>query len=51
MLDETRGIDVLGDLIEASILSVNPDYYGNVHNFGHLFLGYIHDPDGKYLVS
>ncbi|XP_077295703.1 phenoloxidase 2-like [Arctopsyche grandis] len=49
VLDEIRGIDVLGDLIEASMLSVNPDYYGNVHNFGHLFLGYIHDPEGKYL--
>ena len=50
-LDEQTGIDVLGNLMEASILSKNPSYYGNLHNMGHVFMSYAHDPDHRYLVS
>ncbi|XP_062550620.1 phenoloxidase 2-like [Armigeres subalbatus] len=48
-LDEVRGIDILGDLVEASTLSVNRKFYGSLHNFGHDFLAYIHDPEYRYL--
>ncbi|XP_065075624.1 phenoloxidase 8-like [Ochlerotatus camptorhynchus] len=48
-LDDTRGIDILGDLVEASTLSVNKRLYGSLHNSGHDFLAYIHDPDYRYL--
>ncbi|XP_053688843.1 phenoloxidase 1-like [Sabethes cyaneus] len=48
-LDEVKGIDILGDLVEASTLSVNRRLYGSLHNFGHDVLAYIHDPDYRYL--
>lgn len=46
-----QGINILGDLVEASDLSVNRPVYGNLHNYGHLAIGFCHDPDGRYLVS
>ncbi|XP_058835187.1 phenoloxidase 1-like [Topomyia yanbarensis] len=48
-LDEVKGIDILGDLVEASTLSVNRRLYGSLHNVGHDMLAYIHDPDYRYL--
>lgn len=48
-LTEERGIDVLGNIMEASILSPNRRAYGDLHNFGHLFISYIHDPDHRHL--
>ncbi|XP_015592859.1 phenoloxidase 1 [Cephus cinctus] len=50
-LTEMGGIDVLGDIMEASILSPNMNLYGDLHNFMHLALSYIHDPDHRYLES
>uniref|UniRef100_A0A481MQJ5 Phenoloxidase n=1 Tax=Nipponaphis monzeni TaxID=196483 RepID=A0A481MQJ5_9HEMI len=50
-LTETGGIDVLGNLIESSILSQNPALYGSLHNFGHNAIAYIHDPDNRYLEN
>ncbi|XP_041971466.1 phenoloxidase 1-like isoform X2 [Aricia agestis] len=44
-------IDTLGNMMEASILSPNPDLYGALHNNGHTFAGYIHDPTHKYLEN
>ncbi|CAG9559300.1 unnamed protein product [Danaus chrysippus] len=44
-------IDTLGNMVEASILSPNRDYYGTLHNNGHSFAGYLHDPDHRYLES
>ncbi|XP_045454384.1 phenoloxidase subunit 1-like [Melitaea cinxia] len=49
VLDEDTGIDVLGNLIEASQLSPNGYYYGSYHNAAHLFISYSHDPDYRYL--
>jgi hypothetical protein len=45
-LNTATGIDLLGDLVEASVYSVNPNYYGGfgVHNEGHVILGLIQDP-------
>lgn len=49
-LDEVKGIDVLGNMVEASILTPNSKVYGDMHNYGHLLLAYCHDPDNRYLV-
>lgn len=43
------GIDVLGNIVEASSLSPNRLLYGNLHNQGHNVISYVHDPDQKYL--
>lgn len=48
-MDEVNGIDILGNMLESSTLSVNRDFYGDLHNMLHVFLGYMHDPDGRYL--
>uniref|UniRef100_A0A240PM30 Tyrosinase copper-binding domain-containing protein n=1 Tax=Anopheles epiroticus TaxID=199890 RepID=A0A240PM30_9DIPT len=50
-LDDARGIDVLGNILERSSLTINRNLYGDVHNLGHVLLGYIHDPRGIYLES
>ncbi|CAL4121185.1 unnamed protein product [Meganyctiphanes norvegica] len=43
-----KGIDILGDLIESSTYSVNPYYYGALHNTAHIVLGRQGDPKGKF---
>ena len=49
ILDEKTGINILGNAIEAlpldSILSINAARYGDMHNYLHVFISYIHDPD------
>ncbi|KAF4527981.1 hypothetical protein B566_EDAN016777 [Ephemera danica] len=50
-LDEEHGIDLLGNIIEASVLSTNYAYYGDLHNFGHVALAQCHDPDQRHLES
>lgn len=49
-MTENEGIDILGNIVEASSLSPNPTLYGNLHNMGHVFLSYVHDPDHRHLV-
>ncbi|XP_028172901.1 phenoloxidase subunit 2-like [Ostrinia furnacalis] len=44
-------IDLLGNMMEASILSPNRDLYGSLHNNGHSFTAYMHDPNHRYLES
>ncbi|KAK9503579.1 hypothetical protein O3M35_010108 [Rhynocoris fuscipes] len=51
LLTETEGIDVLGNVIEASILSPNRNLYGDLHNLGHFMIGLCHDPDGRNLEN
>uniref|UniRef100_A0A1B0DKN7 Uncharacterized protein n=1 Tax=Phlebotomus papatasi TaxID=29031 RepID=A0A1B0DKN7_PHLPP len=48
-LDDDTGIDVLGNMIQSSPLSPNQEYYGDLANLGHLFIGFCHDPDGRNL--
>ncbi|XP_063832838.1 phenoloxidase subunit 1-like [Ostrinia nubilalis] len=48
-LTEETGIDVLGNLMESSILSPNRGYYGDLHNMGHVICSYAHDPDHRHL--
>ncbi|KAJ3650840.1 hypothetical protein Zmor_016918 [Zophobas morio] len=50
-LTENEGIDILGNMIESSILSPNRTFYGDLHNMGHVFVSYIHDPDHRHLES
>lgn len=51
MLDEATGIDTLGNMMESSILSPNRQLYGDLHNMGHVFFSYAHDPDHRHLES
>jgi len=37
--------------MEASILSVNMNVYGDLHNMGHVLISLCHDPDGSNLVT
>lgn len=39
---------MLGNLTEASALSINQQYYGSLHNNGHNVTAYCHDPEAKY---
>lgn len=48
-LDEVKGIDILGDIVESTILTPNDNLYGHLHAVGHDFIGFSHDPDGWYL--
>ncbi|XP_075983485.1 prophenoloxidase 2 [Anticarsia gemmatalis] len=50
-LDEERGIDIIGNMMESSIISPNRPYYGDLHNMGHVFISYSHDPDNRHLES
>uniref|UniRef100_A0A1A9WK12 tyrosinase n=1 Tax=Glossina brevipalpis TaxID=37001 RepID=A0A1A9WK12_9MUSC len=50
-LDERRGIDILGNIMESSILSPNRSLYGDFHNMAHLLIAYAHDPDHRHLES
>ncbi|ODM94868.1 Phenoloxidase 2, partial [Orchesella cincta] len=44
-------IDILGDMVEASSLTPNAQFYGadGVHNVGHVFIAHCHDPEYKHL--
>jgi len=43
------GIDRLGDMVWAfRRRSVNYGFYGDLHNHGHILIGYSHDPKGEY---
>lgn len=46
-----NGIDILGNLVESNVLSINRTEYGNLHNQGHNLISYIHDPENLYLVK
>jgi len=47
-LDEEHGIDILGNIIESSTYSPNPQYYGALHNKAHILLGRQADPKRKF---
>ncbi|KAJ8961010.1 hypothetical protein NQ318_020315 [Aromia moschata] len=50
-LTENEGIDILGNMVESSILSPNRAFYGDLHNMGHVVTSYVHDPDHRHLES
>uniref|UniRef100_A0A481MQH0 Phenoloxidase n=1 Tax=Nipponaphis monzeni TaxID=196483 RepID=A0A481MQH0_9HEMI len=43
-----EGIDILGNLVEASDLSLNSSMYGSLHNYGHYAISCINDPDNRF---
>jgi len=45
------GIDVLGSMIEASMLSPNKNFYGDLHNLGHVAIACAHVPDDRHLEA
>lgn len=47
-LNNEDGIDVLGGMVESSLTSVNPKFYGNLHNYAHVMAGKITDPKGVH---
>nr|CAC44751.1 hemocyanin subunit 3 [Cupiennius salei] len=47
-LDEANGANILGTLIEASSSSPNKAFYGSLHNWGHVMMARMHDPDGRF---
>ncbi|XP_055605244.1 phenoloxidase 8-like [Uranotaenia lowii] len=49
-LDNKKGIDYVGNMVESSTITPNPDY-GDFHNLGHVLLAAIHDPRATYLES
>jgi Hemocyanin, copper containing domain len=50
-LTERDGIDVLGNMIEPSDLSPNPQLYGSMHALLHVAASLVHDPDHRHLES
>ncbi|KAJ9581270.1 hypothetical protein L9F63_023542 [Diploptera punctata] len=50
-LTEEGGIDILGNIMEASILSPNQNLYGDLHNLIHVLIGLCHDPDARNLET
>ncbi|XP_043275465.1 phenoloxidase 2-like [Venturia canescens] len=48
-LTADRGIDILGNMVEASPLTPNRQLYGDLHNSGHMCIATCHDPDGRYM--
>ncbi|GLV34925.1 Prophenoloxidase 2 [Carabus blaptoides fortunei] len=50
-LTEFGGVDLIGNIMEASILSPNTNFYGDLHNLLHDFLSLTHDPDGRHLEA
>jgi len=47
-INDAHGICHLGDIIESSLYSPNPQYYGALHNHAHILLGRQSDPKGKF---
>lgn len=47
-LNNDRGIDILGNVIESTALSVNSRYFGGLHNDGHSFIALCHDPEARH---
>ncbi|XP_068086815.1 phenoloxidase 1 [Anabrus simplex] len=48
-LTEKDGIDILGNVIESSVLSKNKAYYGDFHNMMHVATAAVHDPDYRHM--
>lgn len=48
-MDDVRGIDILGNMIESTVLSPNRRLYGNLHNMGHNLIALCHDPENLHL--
>merc|ERR1712133_305942 len=47
-INNTEGINYLGEIMESSTFSKNAHYYGALHNLAHVMLSRVSDPLGKY---
>lgn len=47
-LEDLDGINDLGSLVESSHESKNKLYYGSLHNWGHVMMARLQDPDGRF---
>ncbi|KAG7171543.1 Pseudohemocyanin-2-like 2 [Homarus americanus] len=47
-INNEHGIDILGDIIESCVYNPYNEYYGSLHNMGHMMLGHQGDPHAKY---
>lgn len=45
------GIDILGNILQSSVLSPNRKYYGDISNMGHALIAYCHDPENENRTS
>lgn len=50
-LNNDVGIDVLGNILQSTALSLNRKYYGDIASMGHSFIAYCHDPENRNLQS
>jgi len=50
-LDAEHGTDILGAIIEASSCSPNKTFYGSLHNWGHVMMARMHDPDHRFMEN
>lgn len=50
-LNNDKGVDIVGNLLQSSRLSVNRKFYGDIANIGHALIAYCHDPDNLFLQS
>lgn len=41
LLNDTDGIDVLGNILESSAISPNRQLYGGLHNMGHVVIAFV----------
>lgn len=37
--------------MESSVASIDRSYYGDIHNMGHVFMAFAHDPEHRHLES
>lgn len=42
---------MLGNMMESSTASIDRNYYGDIHNMGHIFMAFAHDPEHRHLES
>lgn len=50
-LQNDNGVNILGNILEASNLSPNRNLYGDTHNLGHVAIALSHDPNFKHLET
>ncbi|XP_055326682.1 phenoloxidase 2-like [Sitodiplosis mosellana] len=50
-LNNDKGVDHIGNILQSSVLSPNRTYYGDICNIGHAFIAYCHDPENMALQA
>lgn len=50
-MNNDKGVDIIGNTLQSSILSPNRTFYGDICNIGHAFIAYCHDPQNLALQT